>query len=79
MKTRTLKQVQYEDCNECPLFETPDEDGKISIPNGGTLVIHPFRINKEGKEIPNNISGRCGYTGYILRGTDGCDKWFNVK
>jgi hypothetical protein len=76
MKTRTIKQVQYESCDECHLFETPDENGHISVPRG-VFKIYTTVINSEGEEVPNPIKGRCGYLGIPVKLTDGCKRWFD--
>jgi hypothetical protein len=55
------------------------KNGKIPLPNKGTLRLNPFIYNKEGEKIPNPIAGRCGYKGCTIEHPEvGCGTWFTL-
>lgn len=75
MKTKQITLDQYEDCNECPFCEFPDEKGEIKIPGNVTLRLSKT-VLKEGKHVPNPIVARCGVDGKRLTKLNGCSRWF---
>ena len=77
MKKVTINLIQYDNCNDCPYLEIPNEKGEIPFP-GGKLVLSKTVYSKTAKSfIENPIRGRCGVSGKRLTMLNGCRRWFN--
>lgn len=74
MKSKTIKIVKFNDCNECKFVEFPEN--KQFKCSGYFIRLSEFVLDKKGEKIPNPIIARCGVSGKMLTALYGCNRWF---
>lgn len=76
MITKEITLNRYDDCNECPFIEFPDEDG-IIYKRGYKIRLSKTVISKENTVIPNPIIAYCSVDSKPRTNLHGCNRWFN--